>query len=103
LGPWLVTPDELPLHDGRLQLEATVSVNGEVVSTCDASLMHWSWDEIVAQAARNTRLRPGDVLGSGTITGGCILELGIDWLRDGDEVTLAAPELGQLTNRIANS
>ena len=40
-----------------------------------------------------TRLRPGDVLGSGTLTGGCILELGIDWLKDGDTVTLAAPGL----------
>jgi fumarylacetoacetate (FAA) hydrolase len=100
LGPWLVTPDELPYRDGRLQLEATVSVNGAVVSTCDASLQHWTWDEIVAQAARNTRLRPGDVIGSGTLTGGCILELGIDWLKDGDVVTLAAPGLGDLTNRV---
>jgi fumarylacetoacetate (FAA) hydrolase len=101
LGPWLATPDELPIEDGRLQLEATVSVNGEVVSACDASLQHWSWDEIVEQAARNTRLRPGDVLGSGTLTGGCILELGIPWLEDGDEVTLAAPGLGELANTVA--
>jgi fumarylacetoacetate (FAA) hydrolase len=100
LGPWLVTPDELPYEDGRLQLEATASVNGELRSTSDASAQHWSWDEIVAHAARNTRLRPGDVLGSGTLTGGCILELGGDWLQPGDVVTLAAPGLGELTNRV---
>ena len=29
LGPWLVTPDELPYEDGRLRLEARVLVNGE--------------------------------------------------------------------------
>jgi len=100
LGPWLVMPDELPYENGRLQLEATVTVNGELRSTCDASQQHWSWDEIVAQAARNTRLLPGDVLGSGTITGGCILELGGDWLVPGDVVTLAAPGLGELTNEV---
>ena len=100
LGPWLVMPDELPYENGRLQLEATVTVNGELRSTCDASQQHWSWDEIVAEAARNTRLVPGDVLGSGTITGGCILELGGDWLVPGDVVTLAAPGLGELTNEV---
>ena len=100
LGPWLVTPDELPYDRGRLHLEATVAVNGEVVSTCNASQQHWTWDQIVEQAGRNTRLRPGDILGSGTLTGGCILELGIDWLKDGDVVTLAAPGLGELTNAV---
>src|SRR3712207_8723986 len=37
--------------------------------------MHHSWDAIVSHAARNTQLRPGDVLGSGTVGTGCILEL----------------------------
>jgi fumarylacetoacetate (FAA) hydrolase len=44
-------------------------------------------------------LRPGDVLGSGTLAGGCLLELGrLDgrWIEPGDEVTLAAPGLGEL-------
>lgn len=100
LGPWLVTPDELPYENGRLQLEATVTVNGEERTRSDASAQHWSWDEIVAHAARNTTLRPGDVLGSGTLNGGCILELGGDWLQPGDTVALEAPGLGTLENRI---
>jgi fumarylacetoacetate (FAA) hydrolase len=106
LGPWLVTPDELPLEDGRLQLEATVSVNGEELSRSDAGAMHWSWPQLVAQAARETRLRPGDVLGSGTLNRGCLLELNAEgaesgaeprWLQPGDTVTIAAPGLGALT------
>jgi fumarylacetoacetate (FAA) hydrolase len=101
IGPWIATLDELPYQDGRLQLEATVAVNGELRSTCDAAQQHWSWDEMVAHAARNTELRPGDVLGSGTLTGGCILELGGDWLQPGDVVTIAAPGLGELTNEVA--
>ena len=103
LGPWLVTPDELPYRDGRLHLEATVEWNGDVIARSDAALQHWSWDEIVAHAARDTRLRAGDVLGSGTLTGGCLLEIGDGerWLEPGDVVALEAPGLGRLENRIA--
>lgn len=96
LGPYLVTPDELPFDGERLSLEATVSVNGSVLSHCAASEMYFSWPQLVAQAARGTRLRPGDVLGSGTLAGGCLLELGGAWIEPGDEVVLAAPGLGEL-------
>ncbi|HEY3946355.1 MAG TPA: fumarylacetoacetate hydrolase family protein [Solirubrobacteraceae bacterium] len=99
LGPWLVTPEELPFDGERLELEATVSVNGRTVTRTQAKPIHFPWPELVAQAARNTRLRPGDVLGSGTLAGGCLLELGpLDghWIEPGDEVTLSAPGLGEL-------
>jgi fumarylacetoacetate (FAA) hydrolase len=101
VGPWLVTPDELPIEDGRLQLEATVTVNGDEVVRCAAGAMHWSWPQLVAQAARETELRPGDVLGSGTMDRGSLLELNADggvprWLQPGDEVALQAPGLGRL-------
>jgi len=102
IGPWLVTPDELPLEDGRLQLEATVTVNGEELVRSAAGDMYWSWPQLAAHAARETHLRPGDVLGSGTLARGCLLELNADggeprWVQPGDTVTLAAPGLGQLT------
>jgi fumarylacetoacetate (FAA) hydrolase len=105
IGPWLVTPDELPLEDGRLQLTATATLNGAEIISSDAGAMHWSWPQLVAHAARETRLRPGDLLGSGTLNRGCLLELnadgGIDgearWLQPGDTVTIAAPGLGSLS------
>jgi fumarylacetoacetate (FAA) hydrolase len=103
LGPWLVTPDELPYDGEWLHLEATVMLNGRGIAHADSEPMHYSWPELVAQAASGTRLRPGDVLGSGTLTGGCLLELGpVDghWLEPGDEVVLAAPGLGELRNTI---
>jgi fumarylacetoacetate (FAA) hydrolase len=105
LGPWLATPDELPLEDGRLQLEAAVTVNGREVARGDAGEQHFGWPEIVAHAARDTRLRPGDVLGSGTLAGGCLLELGPQdfgdgrgerWIEPGDVVELSADGLGVL-------
>jgi fumarylacetoacetate (FAA) hydrolase len=105
IGPWLVTPDELPIEDGRLQLEATVSLNGTEIVRSAAGAMHWSWPQVVAQAARDTRLRPGDVLGSGTLNRGCLLERNAEggeprWLQPGDTVTLAAPGLGSLTTPV---
>jgi fumarylacetoacetate (FAA) hydrolase len=110
LGPWLVTPDELPYREGRLELEAAVTVNGREVARASAAEQHFPWPEIVAAAARGTRLRPADVLGSGTLAGGCLLELGPQdfgdgrgerWLEPGDIVELQAEGLGSLPTPIA--
>jgi fumarylacetoacetate (FAA) hydrolase len=105
LGPYLVTPDELPYTEGRLVLEARVHVNGDELSRCHADEQHFTWPELVAHAARDTRLRPGDVLGSGTLTGGCLLELGpLDgerFLEPGDRVALMAGALGRLEAEVA--
>jgi len=104
LGPWLVTPDELPYRDGVLSIEAVVTVNGVEVGRGRTDAMQFTWDELVAHAARDTRLRPGDVLGSGTLDRGCLLELGPlpgdRWLEPGDVVTIAAEGLGELTNAV---
>jgi fumarylacetoacetate (FAA) hydrolase len=109
LGPYIVSPDELPYEDGRLRIEARVSVNGNEVTRSDASEKHFAWPELVAHAARDTRLRPGDVLGSGTLAGGCLLELGPQdfadgrgerWIEPGDVVALHAEGLGTLETPI---
>jgi fumarylacetoacetate (FAA) hydrolase len=97
LGPVLVTPDEL----GDLRLEMVARVNGEERSRGNLGDMYHSWEAIVAQAARNTELRAGDVLGSGTVGSGCILEHGDErWLQPGDEVELEVEGIGLLRNRI---
>jgi fumarylacetoacetate (FAA) hydrolase len=100
IGPWLVTPEELPYEDGRLQVEATASVGGRELTRTSAAEQHFSWPELVAHAARDTRLLAGDVLGSGTLNRGCLLELGPlegeRFLEPGDEVTIAAEGLGEL-------
>jgi fumarylacetoacetate (FAA) hydrolase len=110
LGPWLATPDELRYEDGRLRLHASVAVNGRELSRCDAGEQHFSWPEIAAHAARDTRLRPGDVLGSGTLAGGCLLELGPQdfgdgrgerFIEPGDVVSLSAEGLGVLETPVA--
>jgi 2-keto-4-pentenoate hydratase/2-oxohepta-3-ene-1,7-dioic acid hydratase in catechol pathway len=111
LGPWLVTADELePCRDadGFLRLGLTAEVNGEVVGRDLLSNMGWPFDDLVAYASRGARLRPGDVLGSGTCgNGGCLAEL---WgrggaqdpppLKPGDTVTLTVEGIGTVSNTI---
>ena len=108
LGPVLVTPDEL-LGESRVPHGLmTASVNGEEWSRGELADLHHGWGTLVAHASRGTRLRPGDVIGSGTVGTGCILELGLvhgrdtyPWLEAGDEVTVEVAGIGALTNRIA--
>jgi fumarylacetoacetate (FAA) hydrolase len=106
LGPELVTTDELTnrYSGGRLHLEMTATVNGRVLSRGNAASMHWSWPQLLAHASRDVTLRPGDVLGSGTVGSGCILELTPEavggWLKPGDLVELNIEGLGTLRNRI---
>jgi fumarylacetoacetate (FAA) hydrolase len=76
-------------------------VNGEERSRGELGDMHWAWSDLVVHAARNTRLLPGDVLGSGTVGTGCILEHGDGrWLEPGDVVELEVEGLGMLRNVI---
>ena len=97
LGPVVVTPDELDGSSGTM----VARVNGEERSRGELGDMHFSWEQIVAQAARNTRLLPGDVLGSGTVGTGCILELGDGrWLQPGDVVELEVERIGVLRNTV---
>ncbi len=97
LGPVLVTPDEFDGSSGAM----VARVNGEERSRGELADMFWSWERLVAQAARNTTLRPGDVLGSGTVGSGCILEHGDGrWLRPGDMIELEVEGIGVLRNRV---
>jgi fumarylacetoacetate (FAA) hydrolase len=97
LGPVVVTPDELDGTGGAM----VARVNGEERSRGDLASMHFSWERILARAALNTRLLPGDVLGSGTVGTGCILELGdARWLQPGDVVELEIEGIGVLRNTV---
>jgi len=97
LGPVVVTPDEL----GDLRLEMVARVNGEERSRGNMGDMYHSWEAIIERAATNTQLVPGDVIGSGTVGTGCILEHGDGrWLQPGDVVELEVAGIGVLRNTV---
>ncbi|GLZ44084.1 hypothetical protein Acsp06_02690 [Actinomycetospora sp. NBRC 106375] len=104
LGPALVTVDELAPHvtpDGY-SFEVAATVNGREIAKGSLAGMDWTWGEQLAYMSRGTDLRPGDVIGSGTVPGGCLLEhvdtpdpfAWTGWLAPGDVVALSSPALG---------
>jgi 2-keto-4-pentenoate hydratase/2-oxohepta-3-ene-1,7-dioic acid hydratase in catechol pathway len=95
LGPVLVTPEELDARDLRM----IARVNGEVWSDGNSGTSHWTFPQMIAHVAQDEDVLPGDVLGSGTVGGGCGLELD-RWLRPGDVVELEIEGIGILRNRV---
>ncbi|MEM0128320.1 MAG: fumarylacetoacetate hydrolase family protein [Thermoplasmatales archaeon] len=106
LGPYVVTKDELLeriLPDGKLDLTIEAYVNGRKYSSGNLKDMRWSFQDLVEYASRSTTLRMGDVILSGTVSTGCILELGPEnygWLKRGDEVSINGEKLGKLVNEV---
>lgn len=109
LSGCLVTPDELePFRRGHsLDLAMRATVNGTLYSEGNLADIHWSFAEMLAYASRGTTVLPGDVIGSGTVGSGCILELsrvhGLErypYLKPGDEVHLEVDQIGSVRSRI---
>jgi len=103
IGPWIVTKDELEQYktDKSYDLTMTATINGNVISNGNLSSIYYSFAQLISHASKNVTLYPGDVIGSGTVGTGCILELGEEkhrWLEDGDEVELSITGLGTLRN-----
>ncbi|MDR3656995.1 MAG: fumarylacetoacetate hydrolase family protein, partial [Mycobacterium sp.] len=105
LGPYLVTPDELEPYrrDGKLDLHVTALVNDTVIGSGSTAQMDWTFGEVISYVSRGVTLRPGDVIGSGTVPtctlvehlNPAALESFPGWLHDGDVVTLRVQGLGE--------
>jgi fumarylacetoacetate (FAA) hydrolase len=110
LGPWLVTKDELQLEKTPkgeiLHAAMTCDVNGRRLSTGDADSMNWTFAQILQRTSYGIQMHPGEVIGSGTVGTGCLLELNGSkitdnlWLKAGDEVAMEIEGLGRLVNTV---
>lgn len=109
IGPWVVTTDELLPHikDGRLDLKCRVRVNGDDwLRDGEAVNAYYGWGEIIERAAKDSRIAPGDVIGSGTVGGGSVREAirkgyeAARWLEPGDRVELEVSGIGTLSNTL---
>jgi 2-keto-4-pentenoate hydratase/2-oxohepta-3-ene-1,7-dioic acid hydratase in catechol pathway/glyoxylase-like metal-dependent hydrolase (beta-lactamase superfamily II) len=113
LGPYLVTPDELEQYrrDGKLDLQVTALVNDIVIGSGSTAQMDWTLGEVISYASRGVTLRPGDVIGSGTVPTCTLvehlsptaLESFPGWLHDGDVVTLQVQGLGETRQTVRAS
>lgn len=96
IGPCIATPDEFAdVHDIAMR----AFVNGEPFAEGSNREMLHSFEEIIAYISRGETLHPGELLGSGTISGGCGIEKDF-FLSDGDIVTLEIDGIGRLENRV---
>ena len=120
IGPYLVTPDELEsksIHTPfgkKYDLDMKCFINGELLSEGNAKDMNWTFSEIIERASYGVELFAGDVIGSGTVGTGCLLELNGTgkrenpnyesiWIQDGDEIEMQIDGLGKITNKIVKS
>ena len=109
LGPCIITPEELTDKrvnaPGVYDLTMVGRVNGVERSYGNFKDIYWSFGDILARASESVTLLPGDVIGSGTVGTGCLLELTKaqgPWLKTGDIVELEIERIGILRNRIGN-
>jgi len=121
LGPYLVTPDELSRNvikqddNGcNYDLEMTCSVNGKLLSKGNLKDMAWSFEKILERVSYGATIYPGDIIGSGTVGTGCLLEInGTNklkhsdftemWLKENDVVEMEIENLGKITNKIISN
>jgi 2-keto-4-pentenoate hydratase/2-oxohepta-3-ene-1,7-dioic acid hydratase in catechol pathway len=96
MGPWLVTSDEIA---DPYNLTMVARINGEEWSRGNSGTMHHKFEDIIAHVSADETLHAGEFLGSGTVGGGCGLELG-RFLKPGDVVELEVEGLGVLRNRV---
>ncbi|MEP7360491.1 MAG: fumarylacetoacetate hydrolase family protein [Chloroflexota bacterium] len=108
-GPWLVTPDELADKKSghAYDLACTAEVNGEIISRGNLGAIHHSFGAMIERASADVRLVPGDVIGSGTVGGCCLLEVKDDsgfgrYLVPGDRVTMKVERLGELSSPVVS-
>lgn len=95
LGPCIVTADEVDPHD----LDLSVRINGERWGGDNTAGMHHTFEDMIAYASQGLTLRAGELLGSGTVTGGSGLELD-RWLQPGDVIEMEAEGIGVLRNQV---
>lgn len=97
VGPWLVTPDEIP---DPQNLRVRTWVNDEQVQDFNTRDMIFSIAHIIAVLSDLFTLEPGDLIATGTGAGVGAARKPRRWLEVGQTVTVEVEGLGALTNPI---
>lgn len=98
LGPCIVTADSIDPDD----MTMIARINGEEWCRGNSGSARWTFAEVIAHASKSETLVPGECIGSGTVGGGCGLELG-RFLNPGDVIELEVSGIGILRNRIVRN
>lgn len=120
IGPYLVTPDEIKDklidkggHGSIYDLKMSCFLNNQLVSEGNFKDINWTFEQIIERVSYGTTIYPGDIIGSGTVGTGCLLELNGTgkikdsnykevWLKEGDVVKMKIDKLGEISNKIVS-
>ncbi len=97
IGPYLVTPDEIP-NPQRINL--WLDVNGKRRQTGSTKTMIFPVKKIISYISEFMVLDPGDIIITGTPPGVAMGMRPPKWLKPGDVVTLGADFLGEQRQEI---
>ena len=97
LGPWLVTPDEIPNPNA---LHISTKVNGETLQDSSTGDMIFDVATLIEFLSGSTTLLPGTVILTGTPSGVGMARTPPRWLQAGDTVTVEIEKIGALTNPV---
>lgn len=98
LGPWLVTPDEIPDPN---TLGIATRVNGEVLQDSSTADMIFDIPALLEFLSGDTTLPAGSVILTGTPEGVGMGRTPQRWLQRGDRVEVKIAGIGVLENRVA--
>lgn len=98
IGPFVVTPDELPEGAHGLKIESRVG--SEILQSAKTSDMLWSVARTIATISEFTTLQPGDMLAMGTPPGVGHAKTPQRWLRPGEIVEVEIEGIGICANPV---
>jgi 5-carboxymethyl-2-hydroxymuconate isomerase len=98
LGPWMVTPDEL---DPMGELQVITRVNGEERQNDTTANLLFPFPYLISYLSTFYRLKPGDIIATGTPNGAGARFDPPKYLKDGDVVEVEVPGIGMLRNAVA--
>lgn len=97
LGPWLVTPDELP---DPYAVDLRLDIDGRPLQNGSTATMLFNIADLISWISHRMPLEPGDVIATGTPAGVAAMHTPPAWLLPGATVTVESSRLGRLVNPI---
>jgi 2-keto-4-pentenoate hydratase/2-oxohepta-3-ene-1,7-dioic acid hydratase in catechol pathway len=79
-----------------------IRVNGESWGESSTSGMVHSFEQMLAYITESETVHAGEFFGSGTMAGGCSLEVD-RWMQDGDVIEIEFEHIGTLRNRVVRA
>jgi len=96
LGPWIVTPDEIPVPHS---LNIRCWLNNRLMQDSNTGMMIFNVPTLISFMSRHFTLFPGDIILTGTPHGVGAFREPYVYMKNGDEVVVEIEGIGQLSNQ----